>query len=323
MPDIFNDTRAFNSLILGMPPKNKPTRLSLLRKGWAVTAFEEEVEEFKDATNIADEADALIDLIYFAAGRLYEMGLNGGPLWNEVHNANLHKQRGELSKRPGSEGYDAIKPEGWVPPDMVKVVMAQFPKPKIAVVGHARHGKDTVSEIICKQYHMEFVSSSMFCAEKVIWPLATSSHRLISFVDEHAGEDQDLAGVLYTQAKEIYDTCLTPVDAFNCRSKHRAFWFNAISSYCNPPDRLAREILEENDIYCGIRSPRELQAAKDAGLFDAVIWVDALDRLDPEPSTSMGITREMADYCVDNNGPEHLLPERVARVMDQIMETVV
>jgi hypothetical protein len=82
-----------------------------------VRAAEEELTELEEAQTLEDEVDAIIDLIYFAAGRLYEMGVDGARAFKVVHDCNMLKERGELAKRPGSRGHDAIKPIGWKPPD--------------------------------------------------------------------------------------------------------------------------------------------------------------------------------------------------------------
>ena len=70
------------------------------------------------------------------------------------------------------------------------------------------------------------------------------------------------------------------------------------------PDRtrLARKIYADAPIYCGIRNGLEFIAVRDAGLFDLSIWIDASDRLPPEPSTSCTVTRDMCDIVIDNNG---------------------
>lgn len=109
----------FNREIIGLPIPGKPKMLDADRKQWSCTAFEEEMTEFKEAKTIEDEADALIDLTYFALGRLVEMGLAPLPLFEQVHGANMKKKRGELSKRPAARGFDAVKPEGWKPPDLM------------------------------------------------------------------------------------------------------------------------------------------------------------------------------------------------------------
>jgi NTP pyrophosphatase (non-canonical NTP hydrolase) len=110
----------FNHGIIGLPIPHVPAVLSEPRKEWAITALNEELAEFRDACDqgdVLEAADALVDLVYFALGRLVEMGVPAMVVFNEVQQANMSKLRGELSKRPNSKGYDAIKPAGWKAPD--------------------------------------------------------------------------------------------------------------------------------------------------------------------------------------------------------------
>ncbi|UTC27997.1 HAD superfamily hydrolase [Stenotrophomonas phage A1432] len=110
----------FNVDIVNLPIPAKPTMMSDDRCEWTNSALQEEVAEFNQACSdgdILEAADALVDLVYFALGRLTEMGVPAMMLFDEVQRANMDKKQGSLSKRPGSLGHDAIKPEGWQPPD--------------------------------------------------------------------------------------------------------------------------------------------------------------------------------------------------------------
>ena len=51
----------------------------------------EEVAEFLVAQDIYEQADAMIDLIYFALGTLVEMGLEADELFDIVQKANMAK----------------------------------------------------------------------------------------------------------------------------------------------------------------------------------------------------------------------------------------
>jgi hypothetical protein len=115
--DPFHLTAQFNTQICGLPTPGVPSRLNSERKSWTVLALMEETKEFQESNTLEDEVDALIDLIYFAAGRMQEMGVDGARAFQAVHDANMRKCRGSLSKRPGSKGHDAIKPPGWVGPN--------------------------------------------------------------------------------------------------------------------------------------------------------------------------------------------------------------
>lgn len=110
----------FNREVVALPVPPKPVILKADRLAWAHTALQEELDEFIGACNdddVLEASDALIDLIYFALGRLTEMGVPAAAVFDEVQRANMDKQRGSLSKRPGSMGHDAVKPEGWEAPD--------------------------------------------------------------------------------------------------------------------------------------------------------------------------------------------------------------
>ena len=133
---------------------------------------------------------------------------------------------------------------------------------RLIIVGHARHGKDTVGGLFTKLGGYNWASSSYVAADKA--------------------------------------------------------WYDAITAY-NTPDKtkLAQDIFAENDIYVGLRNKKELWAIKTAGIVDHVIWVDALDRLPPEPASSMSIEPWMADYHIDNNGTIEETEFNVMRLLER------
>lgn len=147
-------------------------------------------------------------------------------------------------------------------------------KPKLLIIGHAGHGKDTVAKMLADNYDFKFSSSSMFALERIIMPAI--------------GEDYN----------NVFEDC------FNDRVNRRAEWFNLIAEYNkDDPAKLARELLTEMDVYCGIRSEEEFAAAVLEGLVDCVIWVDAGDRVGSEPATSMQLNKLIADFVIDTSGP--------------------
>jgi predicted HAD superfamily Cof-like phosphohydrolase len=84
----------------------------------------EEVEELAEAIENKDfleQIDALIDIAVIVKGSATLMGLRWKYHWDEVHRANMMKQRGNRSKRPGMK-YDLIKPPGWIGPDHLAVM---------------------------------------------------------------------------------------------------------------------------------------------------------------------------------------------------------
>lgn len=311
---VFAKTAEFGDTVCGIKRPLVPTRLDPTRKMWTETALEEELTEFKLASTLEDEVDALVDMIYFAAGRMHEMGVDGDLVFDEVHRANMDKVRGELSKRPGSKGHDAVKPEHWQPP-MLGAALASQLRPKLIVVGHGRHGKDTVAEIMQEEYGLRFTASSLFCAEKVVWPLVRDQDGwddLLRDLDDLELYNRVLAALRQAHAK-LYPSAQA---CFDDRYSFRELWFQVIKRYCTPKERLAQEILAENDIYCGIRSRDEFMAAWNAGVAHAAIWVEAGKRHPPEDKTSMEIEPWMCTYELDNNGSLEDLRHNIRVLME-------
>jgi hypothetical protein len=147
-------------------------------------------------------------------------------------------------------------------------------KKKLLVIGHGRHGKDTVCEILRDKYGYSFESSSQFCSKLFIYDMLKKKYN-------------------YSSEEECYAD----------RHNHREEWYNAICDY-NVPDaaRLGREIFKAHDIYCGLRNKREYFAMRNTNVFDYAIWVDRSDYLPPESKDSMTLEPWMADFHIDNNG---------------------
>jgi len=175
--------------------------------------------------------------------------------------------------------------------------------PKVLVIGHARHGKDTVSEMLLNDFGFNFTSSSWFCAERVMLPYFQQKVTdWLNFADVN-----EPCPTVYHSAEECFDD----------RHNHRKEWYDQISAYCRPDaSRLARGIFAENDIYCGLRSSREFHAVKGGGLFDLCVWIDSSGRgIAPEDKESCTIEPWMADVVIDNSGDLLELRLNVHRLM--------
>lgn len=160
-------------------------------------------------------------------------------------------------------------------------MLNKYPKPRLLIIGHGRHGKDTVAAIMSNVMQLKFSSSSHFVAEKCIW---------------------DMWG------KERYNSFEA---MFDDRVNYRSTWKDLILAW-NTPDRTRTAVTmlsEGNDMYVGMRSRLEFDANVQNETFDHVIWVDASKRLPPEPADSMELTIDDADIVIDNNddGTTHLL----------------
>jgi len=146
-------------------------------------------------------------------------------------------------------------------------------KPRLLILGYARHGKDTVAEMLRDKHGFKFVSSSEFVGREIIW--------------ENWGK------IRYPTFEAMFED----------RVNWRVQWMEMISLY-NTPDKskTARTMLERGyDMYVGMRRLDELEASRD--LFDHIVWVDRSTYL-PQETGSMDITRENAkpDYVIYNNG---------------------
>lgn len=103
-------------LRFGHPAARTPQHLD----GDRVTArgewMREELDEFRAAKNIYEQADAMIDLIYFALGTLVEMGIEPDEIFEIVHNANMAKLWPGGVPRYKDDG-KTRKPPGWKDPE--------------------------------------------------------------------------------------------------------------------------------------------------------------------------------------------------------------
>jgi len=171
---------------------------------------------------------------------------------------------------------------------------------KLLIIGHGRHGKDTVAEILRDSYGYNFTSSSEFVGRKVVWPQVQSD-------DEYIFDNP-------YERYSNFDECFA--DRINCRK----YWADTISAY-NTPDktRTASEMLEDGfDIYVGMRKRDELEAVKAAGIFDHIIWVDRSELLPDEDSSSMELVSKDANLVLNNNCSRSQLSMNVNVLMEVI-----
>lgn len=160
---------------------------------------------------------------------------------------------------------------------------------KILVLGHGRHGKDTVAEFINKHTGMSFKSSSLAAAEIFLYDALKGQYDYQSF-------------------EECFNDRHTQYGPINMRQ----IWHEMISEY-NTPDKakLAEEILKHNDMYVGMRSDAECQASIEKGLFDYIIGVyDPRKPLEPKESFNIDMW-SVCDFIIMNNSTLDVLEKRV------------
>lgn len=145
---------------------------------------------------------------------------------------------------------------------------------KLLIIGHARHGKDTMAEILRDEFEYTFKSSSEQAAEIFIYDILKDKYGYNSFIE-----------------------------CYQDRINHRTEWYDLIKEY-NKDDRakLAKQILERGaDCYVGMREREEILECIRQNIFDLIVWVDASGRLPLENPDSFNIDISLADIIINNN----------------------
>lgn len=162
-------------------------------------------------------------------------------------------------------------------------------KQPILIIGHARHGKDTVAEMLAERINAQFTSSSEFVGRECIW---------------------DVWG------KERYCTF---EEMFEDRVNNRELWKNLIAAYNTPNEcRTAETMIKQgNDFYVGMRRKKEYEACINKNIFGLTVFVDASKRLPLEDASSMELDINVLNqnnnkiYKLRNNGDLNYLNEQV------------
>lgn len=97
------------------PYRDTPQLLDADRVSKRYNWMLEEINEFKEANDIYEQADAMIDLMYFALGTLVEMGVKPDKIFDIVHTANMDKLWSDGKPHYKEDG-KTIKPEDWEDP---------------------------------------------------------------------------------------------------------------------------------------------------------------------------------------------------------------
>lgn len=102
-----------------------PHHLTPDERHFRIVAMQEELDEFAEATTLADALDALVDLQVFLFGTVYRMGMADiyDEAFNRVMNANLAKVlAGDATQSKRGFKRDLIKPTGWQAPNLKDLV---------------------------------------------------------------------------------------------------------------------------------------------------------------------------------------------------------
>jgi hypothetical protein len=120
-------------------------------------------------------------------------------------------------------------------------------KIKVLIVGHGRHGKDTLANILNEEFGFKFRGSSQVAASEVVYPLMSNFYS-------------------------------SPEEAFERRHENRELWRALISDF-NRDDltKLSRLVCAQGYGYTGLRDKGEVYECISQGVFTHVIWVERPD----------------------------------------------
>jgi len=150
---------------------------------------------------------------------------------------------------------------------------------KILILGHARHGKDTLAQIIRDSVGLQCESTSMIAAKNFI----------------------------FDKLKELYNYSSIE-ECWMDRVNHREEWYNLICNF-NKEDRSAfvKSVMKTNDIYVGLRSKDELDQCKRENIFDYIIGVyDSTKPKESIKSFNIDIFKECELIVCTNSSLEKL-----------------
>jgi len=133
---------------------------------------------------------------------------------------------------------------------------------KLLIIGHGRHGKDTVAQMISDCTGLTFESSSKSAAKIFIYDKLQNKYN-------------------YKNFNECYED----------RVNHRAEWHNLICEYNRDnKSKLAKKITSLNDMYVGMRSNEEIEKCIKDNIFDYIIGVfDPKKPLEPKDSFNIDL----------------------------------
>lgn len=117
---IERDVACFH-VLFGQPTPDRPTPMFPETTAFRIAVTREEARECVEALESGDPARIAhesVDQIYVALGNLVALGVRFGPVWREVHAANM-------AKIPCPDGGKPLKPPGWRKADVAGAIARQ------------------------------------------------------------------------------------------------------------------------------------------------------------------------------------------------------
>tara|TARA_R110000782_G_scaffold263301_1_gene355879 strand:+ start:805 stop:1329 length:525 start_codon:yes stop_codon:yes gene_type:complete len=165
--------------------------------------------------------------------------------------------------------------------------------PKILILGDARHGKDTLAEILCEKTDLKFANSSRTAVDIFLIDVLYTKHNLSYRSKEQAYED---------------------------RVNHRKIWYDEICLY-NSEDklRLVKDILKIADIYVGLRSMEEVEQAVKEDSFDHIIGIYDYRKPRESNDSNTADVFKYSDFVIMNNGTIDNLRFKVVNILLKVL----
>lgn len=158
----------------------------------------------------------------------------------------------------------------------------------IVVTGYGECGKDTFCTFLEQSFGLSWVSSSRYAFDEFLFAKMVNEPLFAHITKMWQNPSDALRAALYEARRE--------------KQGYRDWYAEQIIAYNTPdPSRLGRGIFANYDIYNGIRNANELNALKQIGLVDLVIWIDR-PLVPIEPVSSMTVHPSDATIIVNNNG---------------------
>jgi predicted HAD superfamily Cof-like phosphohydrolase len=102
-------TKACNDDLPAKPQEMTTEGIAFIRQ-----MVNDELDELEESKNVTEQADALVDAIYYICDFAVRNGINLDPLFDIVHGANMQKVvDGKVIRRDDGK---ILKPEGWEDP---------------------------------------------------------------------------------------------------------------------------------------------------------------------------------------------------------------
>lgn len=102
-------TKACNDELPATPQEMTTEGIAFIRK-----MVNDEMDELEESKNVTEQADALVDAIYYICDFAVRNGINLDPLFDIVHGANMQKVvDGKVIRRDDGK---ILKPEDWEDP---------------------------------------------------------------------------------------------------------------------------------------------------------------------------------------------------------------